>query len=307
MRFEKRRRRGALALAAVMMACGLIPGAPGRAIAQTETADSAAPFLWQPSMNVFRRFSVDRAKMIEFYGDVLGFRPLETFNLGGNSQMTRFGVGTSEIKLTTTVPRRQYKSGKVNEVIGLRLLTFFFPDEAALTARFTAKGYPAPRFQSAGGRRAALVTDPDGQWVELAVVPGAAEIFDRIEVGITVSDLEKSRAFYRQFVGLEELPPVEDSLFGTTKYPFRHGTTTIVLRSFGSGLPVDDGSAGIQYVFWNVDGVDALAKARNITIDQPLRGALGTLRTVWLADPDGVTNYFAETPRARAEGRPALP
>ena len=53
-----------------------------------------------------------------------------------------------------------------------------------------------------------------------------------------------------------------------------------------------------------MDGVDSLAKARNITIDQPLGGAFGTLRTVWLEDPDGVTNYFAETARAREEGRP---
>jgi catechol 2,3-dioxygenase-like lactoylglutathione lyase family enzyme len=135
--------------------------------------------------------------------------------------------------------------------------------------------------------------------VELVVVPDApAGIFDRIEVGITVTDLEKSRAFYRRFVGLEELPPIHDPLIGATRHPFRHGTTTVNLWTFGPGLPVDNGSAGIQYVVWNVDGVDALAKARHVTIDQPLR-------TIWLEDPDGVTNYFAETARAREEGAPS--
>jgi hypothetical protein len=97
---------------------------------------------------------------------------------------------------------------------------------------------------------------------------------------------------------------VRDELLGTMTYPYRHGTTTVTLWTFGTGLPVDNGSAGIQYVVWNVDGVDALARARKVTIDQPLRGAFGTLRTVWLEDPDGVTNYFAETARAREEGPP---
>jgi catechol 2,3-dioxygenase-like lactoylglutathione lyase family enzyme len=270
-------------------------------------ATSTAPFLWQPSMNVFRRFAVDRARMVEFYGDVLGLEALPTFNLGGGSQMTRLRVGTSEIKLTTTVPRRQYHAGAVNEVVGLRLLTFFFPDEGALTARFVSHGYPAPAFRDirSGTARAALVQDADGQWVKLVVVPGApADVFDHLEVGITTSDLEASRAFYREFVGLDELPPVRDELLGTMTYPYRHGTTTVTLWTFGTGLPVDNGSAGIQYVVWNVDGVDALARARKVTIDQPLRGAFGTLRTVWLEDPDGVTNYFAETARAREEGPP---
>jgi hypothetical protein len=40
-----------------------------------------------------------------------------------------------------------------------------------------------------------------------------------------------------------------------------------------------------------------------VTIDQPLSNSMGTLRTIWLADPDGVTNYFAETQQSRAARR----
>ena len=121
-----------------------------------------------PSMNVFRRFTVDRAKMLEFYGDVLGLKPLPTFGMPGGSQMSRFQVGTSEIKLTGATPGRQDKSGAVRDTTGLRVFTFFFPDEAALTARFTAHGYAAPAFRAReGGTRGAMVLDPDGQWVEL--------------------------------------------------------------------------------------------------------------------------------------------
>ena len=140
-----------------------------------------------------------------------------------------------------------------------------------------------------------MVQDPERQWVELVVLPGApADAFDRMEVGLTVSDLEKSRAFYRSFIGLEELPPVQDPQLGATRYPFRHGTMTVNVWSFGSGLPQNKSSAGIQYVISDVVAVDARARAEQVQIDRPL-GPFGTgLRTIWLGDPDGITNYFAQ-------------
>ena len=258
-----------------------------------------ASLLTQPSMNVFRRFTVDRAKVLEFYGDVLGLKALPPIGMPGGSQMSRFQVGTSEIKLTGSTPGRQDKSGAVRETTGLRVFTFFFPDEAVLTARFTSHGLPAPAFKAReGGTRGAMVLDPDNQWVELVVAAGAPpETFSRLEVGLTVSDLEKSRAFYREFVGLEELPPVESAMLGVTKYPFRHGTVTVNVWSFGKGLPANTYTAGIQYVISDVEVVDAQAKAGGVTITTPL-GKFGTgLRTIWLGDPDGITNYFAQLMR----------
>ena len=214
-----------------------------------------ASLLTQPSMNVFRRFTVDRAKVLEFYGDVLGLKALPPIGMAGGNQMSRFQVGTSEIKLTGSTPGRQDKSGAVRETTGLRVFTFFFPDEAALTARFTSHGLPAPAFKAReGGTRGAMVLDPDSQWVELVVAAGAPpETFSRLEVGLTVSDLEKSRAFYREFVGLEELKPVESAMLGVTKYPFRHGTMTVNVWSFGKGLPANTYTAGIQYVISDVE------------------------------------------------------
>jgi catechol 2,3-dioxygenase-like lactoylglutathione lyase family enzyme len=255
-------------------------------------------------MNVFRRFEVPAEQMYEFYGDVLGFKQLSTLNVGNGGGVARFQAGAQELKLTRRVGDRSYEGGGVRAATGLRLLTFFFADEAALTARFVQHGLAAPEFTSyrREGRRSALVRDPDGQDVELVVVPDATtEQLANIEIGLTVADLDRSRAFYRSFVGLEELPPVDDELFGTRKYSYRHGATTISLRSFGNALPADTGSGGIQYVVSNVDFVDALAKERNVPIDQPLSGLRGfDLRTIWLDDPDGVTNYFAETGASRA-------
>ena len=258
-----------------------------------------ASLLTQPSMNVFRRFTVDRAKMLEFYGDVLGLKPLPPIGMAGGNQMSRFQVGTSEIKLTGATPGRQDKSGAVRDTTGLRVFTFFFPDEAAQTARFIAHGYPAPVFRPReGGTRGAMVLDPDSQWVELVIALGAPqETYSQLEVGLTVSDLERSRAFYREFVGLDELKPVESALVGTTKYPFRHGTTTVNVWSFGKGLPANTYTAGIQYVVSDVALVDSRAKAGSVTIATPLGNFGAGLRTIWLGDPDGITNYFAQLMR----------
>jgi catechol 2,3-dioxygenase-like lactoylglutathione lyase family enzyme len=275
--------------------------------AQTPVPDAGATtasVLWQPSMNVFRRFEVPPERMYEFYGGVLGFKQLSTLNVGNGGGVARFQAGAQELKLTRRVGGRSYEGGGVRAATGLRLLTFFFADEAALTARFAQHGLAAPEFTSYRGerRRSALVRDPDGQDVEVVIVPDAtAEQLARIEVGLTVGDLARSREFYRSFVGLEELPPVDDERFGTRKYSYRHGATTISLRGFGIDLPADTGSGGIQYVVSNVDFVDALAKERGVPIDQPLGGLRGfDLRTIWLDDPDGVTNYFAETGASRA-------
>jgi catechol 2,3-dioxygenase-like lactoylglutathione lyase family enzyme len=302
---------GKLISAVMALAAALATGAlRAQHDAHGAAHETTAKVLWQPSMNVFRRFAVPAERMFEFYGDVLGFKQLSTINLTSGTGVARFQAGAQELKLTRRVPDRSYAAGGVAAATGLRLLTFYFPDEDALRARFVAHGLAAPKFETLPGdmRRTALVDDPDGQPVELVILPGATpEALAAIEVGLTVGDLERSREFYRSFVGLEELPPVRDARFGTMKYSFRHGATTISLRSFGTSLPADTGSGGIQYVVSDVNLVDRLAKARQIVIDQPLQGLRGfDLRTIWLDDPDGVTNYFAETGasrRARESGQ----
>jgi hypothetical protein len=262
-------------------------------------SESVRALLSQNSMNVFRRFAPEhRDKMIEYYGKVLALRSLSPITLGGGNQMILFGVGTGQVKLASgLVARREFRPGPVKDATGIRVITLFFPDEAALVARFKEFGYPAPEFRDGpNGARHAMAVDPGGFVTELAVIRNApAGTYDRMEVGITVSNLEKSRAFYREFVGLDELPAVKDVMLGVTKYPYRHGETTINLWTFGTGLPADTGSAGIQYVVSNVDLVDARGKERNVTIETPLNNMAGfSLRTVWLNDPDGVTNYFAQ-------------
>ena len=286
------------------LACMLIAAVPVDTLAQTGNTETVRPMLWQAGMtrsevgevNVFRRFPRDlRAKMMEFYEQVLAIKPLPGTAAGGNA-MIRYPIGASEIKLFPVAMGNEHRAKPVREVAGIRLFTLFFTDEAALSARFNRYGYTAPQFRPTGegANRAALAQDPDGQWVELVVVPGASQAaLDRFEIGITVSDLEQSRAFYRDFMGMQELKPVQNALLGTTKYTYRHGGATINLWTFGKDLPKDTNTNGIQYIVWNVEGVDRVARARNAKIDRPL-SAPGSPRTVWLFDPDGVTNYFAQ-------------
>jgi len=270
------------------------------ATATARAADEATvePLQYLPAMHVFRRHSVEPERMLEFYGDVLGFARMP--NIG---QTARVQAGASELKFQRRGADQQYLGGGPQAATGFRLLGLYFNDEAALVARFKQHGLAAPEFRSVGSSatRVALVTDPDGQPVELIVVPSAAtETLQQIEIGLTVQDVERSRAFYREFVGLEEMASVQDPLLGTTKHLFRHGSTLIALRSFGGSLPADTSSGLIQYLVTNIERVEAIAKERALKIDRPLAAPVGApLRTLWISDPDGITNYFTETPQSR--------
>jgi catechol 2,3-dioxygenase-like lactoylglutathione lyase family enzyme len=271
----------------------------GEAKAEDETV---GPVLSMAGMNVFRRFAAqDPEPLFVYYSEVLGHERLTVFNVGGATGVSTFkaGAGPSQLKFTGRTQGRHYQPAGIDSATGIRLWTFFYSDRAALTQRFTAHGLPAPDFVPVGdtGRLSAVVTDPEGQLVQLIITGDpAGTTYSEIEVGLTVSDLEESRAFYREFVGLEELAPIYDPIFETMKYPYRHGSTTISLRYFGDDLPADTGTGGIQYVVSDVELVERLAKERNVDIDQPLSVLQGfALRTIWLDDPDGITNYFAQT------------
>jgi catechol 2,3-dioxygenase-like lactoylglutathione lyase family enzyme len=294
-----------------LLAAALL-AAPAMLAPQAAVAQATKPVFVQGSMNIFRRFAPDiRTKMLDYYGNVLGLQALQPIQLNASTQMILYRVGaTGQIKLASGLMRGRtyHPGGAINDATGIRLLTFHFADDAALTARLTAAGYPAPAFKDIGnGRRAAIVKDPGDFNIELVIDPKASpQTTGGVDVGINVTDLARSRAFYRDFAGLDELPPVKDDFLGVTKYPFRHGETTITLWSAGKGLPQDNGSAGIQYVVNNVPAMNDRAKAENVTVETPLGGVPGfNVMTVWLNDPDGVTNYFYQMGPRPAGATPA--
>jgi predicted enzyme related to lactoylglutathione lyase len=282
------------AAAAAQTANGPSPFSSGQGVPSGRQGTPAS-LMTQDSVNLFRRFSVDGAKVLAFYGEVLGLQTAPTLNMPGGGQMSQFRIGTSLFKFTNAAGGRQEPSGPVLDVTGLRVFTYFYADEAAVTRAFTSHGYPAPEFKGAAGSRRAMVTDPDGQWVEL-VAGGDSSHF---EVGAAVSDLGRSRAFYSEFVGLEELP-AETSPFGKT-VRFRLGpksANVLNLWVAHPGAAANTYTAGIQYVISDAEAVDVRAKAAGVKITQPLGPFGGSLRTIWLADPDGITNYFAQILRS---------
>lgn len=292
----------------LIVAAALAAGGWGTSAAAE--GESVGPVLSMPGMNVFRRYAAeDPTALFSFYADVLGHRALTDFNVGGPTAVSTFqaGAGPSQLKFTGENDEI-YQPGGMDNATGMRLWTFFYSDREALTRRFTEKGLAAPEFKPMGdsGQLSAIVRDPEGELVQLIITGDpAGTSYSEIEIGLTVSDVEQSRAFYREFVGLEELEPVYDPVFDTMKYPYRHGSTTIALRHFGADLPTDTGTGGIQFVVSDVEMVARLAAERGISVKQPLSDLRGfSLRTIWLGDPDGVTNYFAQTgvsPRVSAQ------
>ncbi|BBC73890.1 conserved hypothetical protein [Altererythrobacter sp. B11] len=250
-------------------------------------------------MNVFRRFPRDETSdMVNFYTKALALRSLSPIQLTQSQQMLLTGVGSMQIKLAAGQQgsRKYDLSGGVKGGTGIRFFALSYPSEELVVGRFREAGLPAPSFTDRpDGSRGALVTDPGGFPIELVIRKGAKDgSNDGVGVGIGVSDLAKSRAFYREFVGLDELPPVKDPVLGLTLYPYRHGETTLYLYE-PTGKAVDNGSAGIQYVITDAAMADAKGKARRVAVETPLNRLRGfDLTTVWLNDPDGVTNYYAQ-------------
>ena len=287
---------------------------PGE-LTEAQLTSSTRDLFAQHSMNVFRRFQPDKtAEMVKFYTEALALRSLSPIQLTATQQMILTGVGSGQIKLSAGQgPGRKYDlEGGYAGGTGIRFFMLSYPDPEVVRQRFRDAGFAEPQFVARDdGYQQALVHDPAGFDIIILTRPGLKDHSDDgVGVGIGVSDLTASRAFYREFVGLDELAPVEAKVLGTTLYPYRHEETRLFLYE-PAGDHVDNGSAGIQYVVRDSPMVDAKAKHRGgIVVETPLNKLAGfDLVTVWLNDPDGVTNYFAQvgpnsrTAQQQAQGR----
>jgi len=284
---------------AVMNSADDLAYKPGQ-LTQEQLMSSTGDLFTGPAANVFRRFPRDKTEaMVKFYTGALALKSLSPIQLTTTQQMILTGVGHGQVKLSAGQQgNRKYDlEGGYAGGTGIRFFAFHYPDEAVVKQRFREAGFAEPVFKKGDdGRTVALVKDPGGFDILILISKDAKDHSDDgVGVGINVSDLERSRAFYREFVGLKELPPIKSSLLGTTLYPYDRGETTLLLYHLGDNDHPDNGSAGIQYVVSDSPLVDAKAKARHIAVETPLNKLKGfDLITVWLNDPDGVTNYYAQ-------------
>lgn len=285
-------RSAVLGVAAALAATPAFLAAPAAAQEEALPENLAAIHEDQP-MNAFRRFRSEAQDAIfAFYTDVVGLEAASAF-----SELQVYTFKGGQFKLNPRSAGGEYVDGGVEDATGVRLFSFFYPSQEAIIERFEAAGLPAPKFTAVpdSSRSIARAQDPDGMWVEFVAAPDEPEAWELMEIGLTVSDIEASRDFYENFAGLTTIAPEQDPISGVTKVRYQQGQAIVSLRSFGADLPHDTGGGGIQHVVSDTEIVDQLAKARGVQIDQPLSTLEGYgLRTIWLSDPDGITNYFAQ-------------
>jgi catechol 2,3-dioxygenase-like lactoylglutathione lyase family enzyme len=283
----------------------MIPTASGGAAESIETC------LAKPSLNVVITVS-DMSAAKKFYGEVLGLAPLPPIRFGestdpvffpGGATMERFRVGRHEIKLIPGIESTQKHPGGVATGIGLRMVNYPIADIAAFRKRLADHGYPEPEIHKLpkSNYRFGLLEDPDGNQVEFFYYDGEGPDGwqESLHLALTVSDVEATRKFYGQVLGLPELPPMPLPLDASRNvYFFQCGPTLIKFWSFGPDLPnragrhLDEyGYRYIQYFVRDVDKAQELVKSRGAKIDMPPRPVVSMpVDIMFVADPDGVIN-----------------
>lgn len=246
--------------------------------------------------------NIDKAN--GFYGTVLGLAHV-TQPLPDGTTMYRYQSGTSTIKVRA-FPKAAKYPGDLRNAIGIRLLSLFTYDQDGVVKRYVASGASAPRVVSYGDRgiKLAFLSDPDGNQIELIGLPstGTEARIDRMQIGLTVSDVERSREFYGKILGLaEEKPQAEALLNGALEYRFDAGRTQIKFwAGDGKDLLNHTGSItdaiGFRYFTFPVRDVDAtyaLLKSRGAKIVRAPTD-FGTIsRVTMISDPDGNWVEFA--------------
>ena len=124
-------------------------------------------------------------------------------------------------------------------------------------------------------------------------------------VGLVVSDLERSRRFYREAIGLEEVPRPPNFTFDGAWFRFGEYELHLLAEAHttgGAGQP--DASAGAErglthHLAFEVDDLDA-ACARLAEAEVPLSGGPmprgDGVTQVFFLDPDGyVLEYLQRT------------
>lgn len=238
-------------------------------ITSTTADESIQDHLAKPSLNVVITVS-DMAAAKKFYGDVLGLQPLPPIRFGestdpvffpGGATMERFIVGRHEIKLIPGVATTKKHPGGVAHGIGLRMVNYPIADVEALKKRLADHGYPEPEIHKLpnSNYRFGLLEDPDGNQVEFFFYEGQGPEGwqESLHVALTVSDVEASRRFYGQVLGLPELSPMPLPLDPSRKvYFFQCGPTLIKFWSFGPDLPNRAGRHLDQYGYRYIQFLD---------------------------------------------------
>jgi glyoxylase I family protein len=236
-----------------------------------------------------------------FYQEVFGFTSLPDGSMGdlGRELCARFAGHTLRFYDFNQPP--EPTEGGTDKANGIRLLAFILDDLDAVLARMTERSHPFRMMPlpEQTPYRVAFSNDADGNALELVGLrkPAGPELAIRMQIGLTVSDIARSRHFYGELLGLKEEPemklPASMGVVGNTRYGFRAGGTTIKFWSRGPGLPTWSGApgkrTGLRMITTFVDDVDAthdLLRSRGVPIKVPPTNFDKTVRVMMAADPD---------------------
>jgi glyoxylase I family protein len=247
--------------------------------------------------------TADASKARRFYGDVLGFDEEDSRSLGGDAVQYRFRAGDQLIKLMDLPKELESHPSGIYDRIGYRVIAIFVDDLEALRERIhtTGRETTEPRV-IVGDLAISFAKDADNNMLELIGLPerqGDA-LGNRLQIGLTVGDAEKSRDFYGRVLGLSEQPQM-DMGKGLTRYAFSAGSTTLKFWCPGDGVPRASGpidrAVGIRFVTFSVPDLDGLSsdlesRKANIAVE-PTRLANGS-RIMFVEDPDGNWIEFTE-------------
>ena len=287
----------------LVVACALF-AAPG---VFADTADDLPFQMADAHLNLVLSVT-DADQTHEFYGTILGLKRIPNIDFPGDPYMIRYMGGDSEIKFIVTGADLPKHEGGARNARGIRLMALTLPStrKAEIMAQLKAHDLPVPEFNriDSASLEYGFVRDYDDNQVELIFYDdGAPEsLFDRLQIGLTVSDTDAMNRFLRDTMRLNELDPVELP-GGMMKYSYQLGTTTVKFWSTGEELPVVAASPFegigfnlVQFIVADVEAVHTLMKERGATIaTEPFQ--LGRLATImFVGGPDGILFEFAGPP-----------
>lgn len=165
-------------------------------------------------------------------------------------------------------------------------LVYYVPDASALAdaiidGGYTILSYPEP---TPYGAVVGMAKDPNGYWIEIVEDP-TTEMPYLGAVGIGVSDLEASAAFYTNVLGMEiqytlNVPNLMDEII--LQYPYEGGGSGVVLMHYLYPRNYTDNPVSLGFDLKEPKAAMESIEELELPILHPMCGARGVAK-----DPDG--------------------
>ncbi len=223
----------------------------------------------------------DAARAREFYGLILGLPEIAA---------SRFKVGAGAIEIVAPAKPAATYQEEMHLAVGIRGIALYLSDADGIIERLAKHGRPALNFVGAKGNvRVGRTKDPDGNWVELVLMPGApAEKLNQMAIILMVGDEARSREFYGKTLGLADAQPHGKPETGLL-YAYTAGGSTILVRGIGdkpnhAGAPEETvGYRAMTFPVHEPAAVERMLRARGVKI-------VASAPMLTAVDPDG--NYL---------------